>query len=590
MPKFENLEAIENFNEFIENTALRQNVINWYDFRKLSNILFVGNDYNCIQAFLLKNDRKVTLIENDQEIFNRLKEKYVDINNLKLVNSDLVEFTKNCKIEKFDYIVLATSMNRIGSFVNEENKQSAFIKLLKISKNLLLDNGVILLAVNNKYSIKNFSGARSNDGNSFDIILGRQKEMDVYSKNEIVELVQKSDFGAYKFYYPFPDFKLPSVIYSDEYLPNKNSSKLSYLLYYNPKDTILFNEIEALKEIIKDENLPLFANSYIVEISNNKDNFIKTKFISFNNFRKKENKMITKMYDEYVQKENIFEEGKEHISNISNYIDILKKCGFDVIDKVKDGKVYSEYQNLENLNDVLCEYILNGKKQLAYMTIDNWYKYIKKKFNCLFQNTNENTVFEEYGIDIDSNQKEKLTFLEYGFFDIIFENIFVDIDRENNLNKFLVYDQEWCKKNLPIEFILYRALNNLFYYNPQISKLININELYNKYSIEKYIDVFKKLEEKIQQNLIDIEIAKIYQETYSALTTLEALEDTIYYSKKEIEDVREQYNSFIKTVEATNAKWQEESDKAYARIDELEKKLSEKGNIADEIKKLFKKQ
>ena len=73
------------------------------------------------------------------------------------------------------------------------------------------------------------------------------------------------------------------------------------------------------------------------------------------------------------------------------------------------------------------------------------------------------------------------------------------------------------------------------------------------------------------------------------LTTLEALEDTIYYSNKETLDVREQYNSFIKKVESTNAKWQEESDKAYARISELESELAPKNNIVNNIKNLFKK-
>lgn len=588
MSKFENIEKVEKFKGFLENTSLRQNIINWYDFKNSSNILFLGEDYNCIGTFLLKDERKITLVEKDEIVFNKLKEKYGNYNNINLVNGNLIQLSKSDATKKFDYIVATTSMKRLGEFVNEVNKQKAFLKLLELSQILLKDSGVLLIAVNNKYSIKNFSGARYDEGNSFDIISGKQKEMDVYSKNEIIELIQKSEFMQYKFYYPFPDFKLPSVIYSDEYLPNKNSSKLNYLLYYNPNDTILFNEIEVLKETIKDGNLPLFANSYIIEISKDKRNFNKSKFISFNNFRKKENKMITKMYDEYVIKENIFKEGKKHISNISNYIDILKKCGFYVIDKVENGKVYSKYQSLDNLNDILCEYILEGKEELAYKIIDRWYKYINEKFSYFFKK-NEYTVFEEYDLEITDELKEKLNFLDYGFFDIIFENIFVKIDKDCKFEKFLVYDQEWCKRNLPIEFILYRALNNLFYYNPKISKVIDIERLYNKYGIYEYIEIFKKLEQKIQESLIDTEISSMYQSTYSALTTLEALEDTIYYSNKETLDVREQYNSFIKKVESTNAKWQEESDKAYARISELESELAPKNNIVNNIKNLFKK-
>ena len=74
MSKFENIEKVEKFKEFIENTSLRQNQINWYDFKSSSNILFLGEDYNCIGTFLQKDERKITLLEKDEIVFNKLKE------------------------------------------------------------------------------------------------------------------------------------------------------------------------------------------------------------------------------------------------------------------------------------------------------------------------------------------------------------------------------------------------------------------------------------------------------------------------------------------------------------------------------------
>jgi hypothetical protein len=332
--------------------------------------------------------------------------------------------------------------------------------------------------------------------------------------------------------------------------------------------------------------LDYFSNSYFIEISKNDINFCKAKFISFNNFRKKENKLITKIYDEYATKQNIFEEGRKHILNIQKYIDILKVNGINIIDEVKGDLVYSKYQKLNNLNDILSEYILDNNIDEALNLINFWYDYIKSKFsNFAIPNDKlKESVFEKYDIDISKEKNNKLTFLKYGFFDFIFENIFVKMN-DNKIDEMLVYDQEWCEENLPIEFILYRALNNLFYYNNKIAKFLNLDELYKKYNIEEYISEFKELENKIQESLTDNEIVSAYQNTYCALTTLEGLTQTLYYSQKENKEIREQHNNFIKHVEQTNNNWQAAMDKANQRIKELESKLN-KNKI---FKNIFKK-
>ncbi len=42
-----------------------------------------------------------------------------------------------------------------------------------------------------------------------------------YSRAEYTRLLQEAGFGGLTFYYPYPDHKFPSVIYSDEWLPQK---------------------------------------------------------------------------------------------------------------------------------------------------------------------------------------------------------------------------------------------------------------------------------------------------------------------------------------------------------------------------------
>ena len=578
-------EIVNSFENFSKTTQIRENIINWYDFKEGSNILEIGCDFGQVTKFFCNTNFKVDSIEIDLEKYEYSQKILDQFKNIKLYNKNLIQYCEENNGNKFDYIIVTTSMDRLNEFVLENKKYTAFNKFMELSSGLLNENGVILIAIDNKFAIKNFSGSTFKGENSYAILEGKQKNTGVFSKKEIISILNSMQL-KYKFYYPFPDYKLPSVIYTDEYLPNKNSNKLKYLVYYNPKDTIVFNEIDVVKEIVKDEMLDYFSNSYFIEISKSDINFCKAKFISFNNFRKKENKLITKIYDKYATKQNIFEEGRKHILNIEKYIDILKVNGINIIDEVKEDLVYSKHQKLNNLNDILSEYILDNNVDEALKLIDFWYDYIKSKFsNFVIANEKLNdSVFGKYNIDISKEKNDKLTFLKYGFFDFIFENIFVKMN-ENKIDEMLVYDQEWCEENLPIEFILYRALNNLFYYNNKISKFLSLGELYKKYNIEEYICEFKELERKIQENLTDNEIVNEYQNTYCALTTLEGLTETLYYSQKENKEIREQHNNFIKHVEQTNNNWQAAMDKANQKIKELEAKLN-KNNI---FKNIFKK-
>lgn len=583
-------EIVNNFENFSKTTQIRENIINWYDFKKDSHILEIGSDFGQVTKYFRNTSYKVTSIEFDLEKYEYTKKMLEKSKNIELYNENLIGYYKKNKDKKFDYIIMATSMDRLSEFVEENKKYIAINKFLEICEGLLTENGVILIAIDNKFSIKNFSGATFNGENSYAVLEGKIKNTGIFSKKEFINIIKSSNFKEFKFYYPFPDYKLPSVIYTDEYLPNKNSNKLKYLVYYNPKDTIIFNETDVVKEIVKDDMLDYFSNSYFIEISKSNMNFCKAKFISFNNFRKKENKLITKIYDDYATKVSIFEEGKKHIKNIATYINILKDNDINIIDEVKEDSVYSKYQKLNNLNDILIEYILDNNVDLALNTIDYWYEFIKTKFNKFIIPIDdlEKSVFEKYNINISKEKNNKLTFLKYGFFDFIFENIFVKMN-DDKISEMLVYDQEWCESNLPIEFIVYRAINNLFYYNNKISKYITLEQLYDRYKIEDFIEEFKELENKIQESLTDDEIVSLYQSTYSSLTTLDGLTETLYYSQKENSEVREQYNNFIKHVEQTNNNWQIVLDKANQRIKELENKISKNNIINNTVKKILKK-
>ena len=47
----------------------------------------------------------------------------------------------------------------------------------------------------------------------------RTEGVRTFTRPELIRIMEECGYKNYKFYYPYPDYKLPRVIYSDDYLP-----------------------------------------------------------------------------------------------------------------------------------------------------------------------------------------------------------------------------------------------------------------------------------------------------------------------------------------------------------------------------------
>ena len=124
--------------------------------------------------------------------------------------------------------------------------------------------------------MKYFAGApEDHTGIVYDGIVGYANKTGIqtFGKEELKKIFNEVGLKYTKFYYPLPDYKLPNVIFSDEYLPNENSIN-DYNIYYYEGTKIQFDEKKAFSEAIKNGVFDLFSNSFFIEVSGKK---IKTK-------------------------------------------------------------------------------------------------------------------------------------------------------------------------------------------------------------------------------------------------------------------------------------------------------------------------
>ena len=162
------------------------------------------------------------------------------------------------KHEQFDAILIA------GHFYRWE-------KQLPALRELLAPGGKLYVADANRIGLKYLAGCQEEycggyfagiDGYPDAAVVGRFGRS--YSRAEYTGLLQDAGFGGLTFYYPYPDHKFPSVVYSDEWLPQKG--ELAEVRSNYDRDRVAcFNERVMFDSLLEEGVFQTFSNSFLIE-------------------------------------------------------------------------------------------------------------------------------------------------------------------------------------------------------------------------------------------------------------------------------------------------------------------------------------
>ena len=169
--------------------------------------------------------------------------------------------------EKFDYITLIGVFEYAGLYINSNEPYSKFLNMIA---SLLKPDGKIIIAIENRLGLKYFAGCKEDHvGKYYTGIEDAYSDEGVrtFSKRELIKLFNENGFSQYEFYYPYPDYKLPEAIYSDENLPHEGEL-INNMRNFDAERYVVFDESKAFDGIIKASLFDEFSNSYIIELSN----------------------------------------------------------------------------------------------------------------------------------------------------------------------------------------------------------------------------------------------------------------------------------------------------------------------------------
>ena len=243
-------------------SPVRQNILEWYPFKEGASILEVGAGCGAITGVLCKKAKQVVCndLSKRRSLINANRNKQFDNLEIMVGNFNDVIFE-----QKFDYITLIGVLEYANYYTAGDNPFQSFLENIK---KLLKPGGTVLIAIENKFGLKYWAGAREDHtGQYFDSLEGYHNadgKVRTFAKGELSQMVADAGYNNVEFYYPFPDYKFPQQIFSDGNLPKAEDLICSQVTFDNSR-MCLFDETMVFGELLKENQFPFFSNSFFVE-------------------------------------------------------------------------------------------------------------------------------------------------------------------------------------------------------------------------------------------------------------------------------------------------------------------------------------
>lgn len=413
-------------------SPLRENIVEWIPMEPDTKVLEVGSGCGAITGALARKAGSVTCVDlsKKRSLINAYRHSDCDnvtihVGNFKDIEPDLPT--------DYDYICLIGVFEYGQSYIGGDTPFEDFLKILLPH---LKKTGRIVIAIENKYGLKYFAGCKEDHlGTYFSGIENYQAEDGVrtFSRRGLERIFAKCGVKESHFYYPYPDYKFMTTLYSDAYLPGKGELS-NNLRNFDRDRMLLFDEKSAFDGMVEDGLFSVFANSYVAVIGGGFD----IKYVKYSNDRAPQYRIKTvitrnKAGETGVCKYPLTEEAREHVCQMAVAYENLQKryqggkLGINQCTLMEEGnEVYAAFEFVAGrpLSELMDECLEKGD-------LEGFHKY-----------------FEEYVERVGYREEEPVA-----DFDLIFANILVQGD------DWTLIDYEWTfGKTIETRELAFRAI------------------------------------------------------------------------------------------------------------------------------------
>jgi len=255
----------------------RSQLLRGFNFDKSKKVLEVGCGCGAITRFLGETFNSVVAVDGSLARAKLARMRTKDMENVSIICAPFQEIRFK---EHFDIIFCVGVFEYSNMFVDDP---APFDFILKYFHEMLAPDGVIVIAIENQFGLKYFSSSREDHNDiMFDGLEGYPRygnKERTFGFVELNDLIKKY-FNSIDFYFPYPDYKIPSCVLSERFFSKVKAAELvggfpsnSYLCNQKP----LYDERLVLFELDKNRMLPFFSNSFLLVAGKNNETPVKLK-------------------------------------------------------------------------------------------------------------------------------------------------------------------------------------------------------------------------------------------------------------------------------------------------------------------------
>lgn len=260
------LAAIRDWPSEYHLSPARHNLLRHIPFKPTDRILELGSGCGAMTRYLAETGATVVAVEGSRRRATIAAERCRDLSNVTIYCDNIADFAP---ADKFDYVTLIGVLEYAPKFIQAADPVAA---CLEQAAALLKDDGSLVLAIENQLGLKYLSGC-GEDHTGFPFFgihdLYGEGTPITFGKAELGSRLRSSGFADASFLYPFPDYKLPTVILTESAFDRRDFAVADLLCRsfsrdYGGETPRAFHENLAWRPLARNGLVQDHANSFLV--------------------------------------------------------------------------------------------------------------------------------------------------------------------------------------------------------------------------------------------------------------------------------------------------------------------------------------
>lgn len=249
---------------FYHLSPFRSNIIDWLPIKKTDKVLEIGSGCGAITGALARCAGSVTCIDlsKKRSLVNAHRNQAYE--NITIMVGNFKDIEPHLD-EDFDYVLLIGVFEYGQAYIGGDTPYEDFMRICNRHRRL---DGRLIIAIENKFGLKYWAGCREDHlGTYFSGLEGYHEggSARTFTRHGLEQILERVGIHEYSFYYPYPDYKFMTTVYSDRYLP-KRGELSNNLRNFDRERVLLFDEKQVFDEIIAEQEFALFSNSYLLVV------------------------------------------------------------------------------------------------------------------------------------------------------------------------------------------------------------------------------------------------------------------------------------------------------------------------------------